>query len=268
MRRLTLQIRTPEGVTFHQTLAGPMARFLAWLIDFVVTLALVYALNALLAVLQWISAEIAQAVAVMVMFALNIGYGMALEWLWRGQTFGKRVMRLRVMDAEGLRLRFSQIALRNLLRGVDLLPLAYAVGGLCALVSPLGQRLGDLAGGTIVVRIPHTPQPDIDQLVAGRFNSLRAFPHIVSRLRQQASPAEATLALQALLRREELVDAERVHVFAEIASHFRTLAAFPPEATEGVTDEQYLRNVVDVLFRASAKAASPAPSPGQEAAAT
>ena len=249
MRRLTLEIRTPEGVTFHQTLAGPMARFLAWLIDFFVTLVVVYALNILVAVMQWLSPEVAQAFAILLMFALNIGYGMALEWFWRGQTIGKRVMHLRVMDAEGMRLQFSQVALRNLLRGVDLLPLAYAVGGFSALVSPLGQRLGDLAAGTIVVRIPHTQQPDIDQLIAGRFNSMSGFPHIIARLRHQTSPSEATLALQALLRREELHETERIQLFAEIADHFRTKAAFPQEATEGLTDEQYLRNLVDVLFR-------------------
>jgi hypothetical protein len=34
-----------------------------------------------------------------------------------------------------------------------------------------------------------------------------------------------------------------------MAAHFRSLVGFPPEATEGLTDEQYVRNVVDILFR-------------------
>ena len=34
----TLLIRTPEGIVFSQLLAGPMSRFLAWLIDFCIVL--------------------------------------------------------------------------------------------------------------------------------------------------------------------------------------------------------------------------------------
>jgi hypothetical protein len=38
-------------------------------------------------------------------------------------------------------------------------------------------------------------------------------------------------------------------LFAELARHFRRKVAFPPEDIEGVSDEQYVRNVVDVLYR-------------------
>jgi hypothetical protein len=38
-------------------------------------------------------------------------------------------------------------------------------------------------------------------------------------------------------------------LFQEITAFFRNKVAFPPEATEGITDEQYLRNVVEVLYR-------------------
>ena len=39
--------------------------------------------------------------------------------------------------------------------------------------------------------------------------------------------------------------------FDEIASHFKTKVEFPQEALEGVSDEQYVRNIVDVLFKAT-----------------
>ncbi len=249
MRRLTLHIQTPEGVVFSQTLAGPMPRFLAWLVDFAVMIGFVYVVNLLLMGLSLISPELGQAVGVILMFVFNIGYGIALEWLWRGQTVGKRVLRLRVVDAEGLRLQFSQVVLRNLLRAVDMLPLCYGVGGTVALLNAKGQRLGDLAAGTVVVRIPKIQQPDIDQLIGHPYNSLRAHPHLVARLRQQATSADAALALQALMRREELDQNERVRVFETLAQHFKSLTAFPPECSEGLADEQYLRNVVDVLYR-------------------
>ena len=249
MRTAALEVRTPEGVVFAQLLAGPITRFLAWLLDLACIGAVVTALGFVLMPLQILSPNLATALGTLAYFIISIGYGVACEWAWRGQTIGKRVFRLRVVDAEALRLHFSQIVIRNLLRFVDSLPFFYFVGGLVCWFNSRCQRLGDLAANTIVIRIPRIAEPDLDQLLAGKFNSLRQFPHLAARLRQEVSPAEAALALQALLRRESIQPVARVELFAEVAAHFRTKVDFPPEATDGVTDEQYLRNVVDVLYR-------------------
>jgi hypothetical protein len=160
-------------------------------------------------------------------------------------------MRLRVVDAEGMRLQFNQIVMRNLLRFVDSLPATYLVGGLVCWFNSKCQRLGDIAANTIVIRIPRVFEPDLDQLLAGKFNSLRQYPHLVARLRQSVSPAEAAVALQALLRRDELDPLARVELFGDLAAHFRTKAEFPAEATDGIADEQYIRNVTDVIYRTS-----------------
>jgi hypothetical protein len=118
------------------------------------------------------------------------------------------------------------------------------------LVSRRAQRLGDLAANTVVIRVPKISEPDLDQLLSGKYNSLRDYPHLVARLRQRVSPAEARIAVQALLRRDLLEPQARVELFAEVAEHFRAKVQFPAEATDGITDEQYVRNVVDVLYRA------------------
>jgi hypothetical protein len=85
--------------------------------------------------------------------------------------------------------------------------------------------------------------------MAGKYNSLRDYPHLEARLRQRVSPREAGLALQALLRRNQLDSQARLDLFEQMAAHFRSLVLFPAEACEGITAEQYVRNVVDVLFR-------------------
>ena len=255
----TLLIRTPEGILFSQLLASPMTRFLAWSIDLACVAALMTLLKSLLGLLNLISFDFARAVSMLLYFAVSVGFGMVLEWYWRGQTVGKRLLRLRVIDAQGLRLQPSQIVIRNLLRFVDLLPLFYVVGGVACLVSRRGQRLGDLAANTIVVRNPRISQPDLDQLLSGKYNSLRDHPHLVARLRQRISAGEASLAMQSLLRRDLLEPGARVELFGEIAGHFRAKVEFPPEAVEGITDEQYVRNVVDVLFRTRLKAEQPQP---------
>ena len=245
----SLPIRTPEGIVFAQLLASPVTRFLAWSVDLLCILGLVMACNQIIGFLRILSLDLAQALSVLAYFLISICYGMLTEWYWRGQTVGKRVLRLRVVDAQGLRLQFSQIAIRNLLRAVDALPAFYLVGGVACLLNRRAQRLGDVAANTLVIRSPKVGQPDLDQIMAGKFNSLREHPHLEARLRQRISPAEAAIALQALVRRDLLEPAERVELFAELADYLRAKVPFPPEATEGVTDEQYVRNVVDVVYR-------------------
>ena len=249
MRPPQLRVRTPEGIVFAYPLAGPVTRCLAWAFDLAVILVLTLAFSTILGRLAFFSVDLAQAATLLCYFVISIGYGVILEWFWRGQTVGKRLCRLRVMDADGLRLRFHQVLMRNLVRFADLLPFGYMVGGLTCLLSRKAQRLGDLAAGTIVVHRRKHGEPDLDQLLGSKFNSLRTHPHLCARLRQRASPDEARLALQALARRDEFDPSARIELFADFATHFKKLADFPPEILENMPDEQFIRNVVDVLFR-------------------
>jgi len=249
MRTSTLQIRTAEGVVFSQQLAGPVSRFLAWFVDLLCIALLLWIAGWLSMLVGFLSWNFAGAFSTLLYFLISIGYGIACEWGWRGQTIGKRLFRLRVVDVEGMRLQFNQIVTRNLLRFVDSLPFVYFVGGLACWFSPKCQRLGDLAANTVVIRNPHVIEPDLDQLLAGKFNSLRQYPHLAARLRQNVSPGEASVALQALVRRDEFDPVDRVELFAELAGHFRAKVQFPTEATDGIADEQYLRNVADVIYR-------------------
>ena len=246
----TLEIQTPEGVTFSLVLAGPVSRFLAWAVDLFCIGVAVATFAELMQVLRFISPDVAAASNVLTYFVVSVGYGMACEWFWRGQTVGKRLMRLRVMDAQGLRLQPQQVIIRNLLRFVDMLPAFYLLGGIVLLLNRRTQRLGDLAANTIVVRTPEERQPDLDQLLGGKFNSLLDHPHLAARLRQQVPASIAGLALDALLRRDQFDPPARLQLFRELAMHFRSLVEFPPESVEQLGDEQYVRNVVGVLFKA------------------
>ncbi len=248
-RTNTLQLTTPEGIRFSLNLAGPMTRFLAFMVDVVCIQATVMAVNTALGFLGVLSVDFAMGFSILAAFVVQIGYGIALEWLWRGQTIGKKILRLRVMDEQGLSLQFSQVVIRNLLRVVDQLPSLYLVGGLTALMNRKSQRLGDIAARTIVTRAIPVTEPDLQEVLAGKFNSLRDYPHLTARLRQQISPQEADIALQALLRRNSYEPVARLDLFADIAGHLKRMVTFPQEATDGVSDEQYVRNVVDVVFR-------------------
>ena len=245
----TLVINTPEGIDFSMLLAGPATRALAWSVDLACIVALTSVMGIVVSVISPISRDLSQALYLLFYFILSIGYGVVTEWYWHGQTVGKKILRLRVVDVQGLRLQFSQILIRNLMRIVDSLPAFYLVGGLAALINKRGQRLGDFAANTTVIRNPKVPDPDLTQITSGKFNTLREYPYLGARLRQRVKPREAGIALQALLRRDILEPEDRIQLFEEIAAHFRCMVQFPEKALHGLTDEQYIRNIVDIIYR-------------------
>ena len=245
-----LYVRTPEGIVFSLQLADPLIRLIAWAFDLLIIGAVSTAVAIVVSIAGvLIGPSLSNAIVLLAMFTLSTGYAAFFEYLWRGQTPGKRLLRLRVMDARGLRLTFSQILLRNLLRAVDVLPGLYLLGGLSCFLTRHVQRLGDLAANTIVIRAPKIAEPNVERILPGKYNSFRRYPHLAARLRQRVSPVEADLALRALLRRDTLDADARVEIFHDVAEHFRALQQFPQEATDGLSDERYLQNVVDLIYR-------------------
>ena len=242
-------IKTPEGIEFSLQPAGPVPRCMAWIVDIFCVSVLTMVVNYVVGLFAIFGQGVGMALKIFSFFAIQIGYGMFCEWFFRGQTIGKRLLRLRVVDTQGLRLKPDQVVLRNLLRIADLLPGLYLVGGLVSWFNRRGQRLGDIAANTMVIRQPKVFEPNLEQIMAGKFNSFKEYPHLAARLRQRVSPKEASIALQAILRREEMEPQARITLFDELAEHLQTLTTFPPEATEGITSEQYVRNVVDVVYR-------------------
>src|SRR5215475_10583705 len=166
-----LTIATPEGVVFRLPLAGPASRLYAMLLDIVIVLATVNGLGLLV---YWIFSK-APGFGVMVItlaeFAIGFAYGALLEGFWNGQTIGKRLFHLRVVDQTGLPLRIEQAWVRNLMRVVDALPFAYLVGGLSVMSSSLMQRLGDRVAGTLVVRQTPLALPGEELWTRQKYNS-------------------------------------------------------------------------------------------------
>ena len=88
--------------------------------------------------------------AMWLLLALGLGYYVVCEAA-TGATLGKRIAGIHVIGEDGEHLTFGASVVRNLLRLVDCL-FFYLVGGIFALTSPDGQRLGDRAAHTLVVR--------------------------------------------------------------------------------------------------------------------
>lgn len=117
-----LTIATPEGVLFRLPLAGPAARLYAMLLDIAIVLAAVNGLGYLVYLIFAKAPGFAAMTITLVEFAIGFAYGALLEGFWNGQTIGKRLFHLRVIDQSGLPLRLEQAWIRNLMRTVDALP--------------------------------------------------------------------------------------------------------------------------------------------------
>jgi uncharacterized RDD family membrane protein YckC len=242
-----LRLMTPEGAVFSFRLAGPGIRMFATLIDYFMVGAVLFGVSRLFSLLPQRIWGLQALVLAILGLVLPIAYDVLLEWRMRGQTVGKRLFHLRVMDAHGLPLSFPQVLTRNLMRVIDALPL-YFVGGVASILSRHYRRLGDQLASTVVVRESRVRIPDVRQLLAEKYNSFLNYPHLATRLRQSATPEEASLALEALLRRDQLSPEARVRVYREIADYFQSRVAFPEELRDSLSDEHYLRNVVAVLY--------------------
>ncbi|HUX68005.1 MAG TPA: RDD family protein [Terriglobales bacterium] len=246
MRRL--RWTTPEGFAFDLPLAGLGARCLAWVIDGLVVGAVLALAGQVLSVLALGLPGIASALQIVLGFAVTLLYAAALEWFWQGQTIGKNILGLQVMEAHGLPLTGAQVLMRNLLRIVDILPGLYLAGGIACLGTRHSQRLGDQVAGTVVVQRRRGAQPDLAPWLAQKYNSLREHPQLALRLRHLTTPAEAGVALEALLRRDELEPARRAAIYRALVAHFQARVPFPEATLEALSPEQYLRNVVGILF--------------------
>lgn len=91
------------------------------------------------------------ALVLVAIFSVQWGYFTVFEWAWRGQTPGKRLLRLRVVTEDGGEAGPVAIAIRNLLRPIDFFPAGYFLGFVCVALHPQSKRIGDLAAGTVVV---------------------------------------------------------------------------------------------------------------------
>lgn len=244
-----LTIATPEGVLFRLPLAGPASRLYAMLLDVAIVLGTV---NGIAMLVYWIFAK-APGFGVMVItlaeFAIGFAYSAVLEGFWNGQTIGKRLFHLRVIDQSGLPLRIEQAWVRNLMRVFDALPFAYLVGGTAVLSSPLMQRFGDRVAGTLVVRQAPLALPGEEFWTRQKYNSFMEYPAIAMRLRRAATPELASLIQDALRRRNELAAYARREIYRELAKYLQSeICSFPDELVERLSDEQYLINASGVLF--------------------
>lgn len=153
-----------DNIRLDLPVAGVGSRCLAAAIDACGLVALMLLWALLCAALPFlVSRGWAVAAAVSGIFLIEWGYFAGMEIATGGRTLGKMALDLRVVSAEGARAGAGSLLVRNLVRDVD-----YLVGVPLMAYDPLGRRLGDRLGGTLVVHAhPRGRAPLLGRVPAG-----------------------------------------------------------------------------------------------------
>jgi uncharacterized RDD family membrane protein YckC len=235
-------VLTPEHVEVRLVPAGPGSRFLALIVDSTFALAISAALYRLL--VPELSGGIGYAVWATLNFVLGWGYHVYFETARRGQSPGKRLLGLRVVDGRGLPLALEQSFVRNVIRVLDLAPVFYGLGAAAIGVDRHRRRLGDLAADTMVVRESAMEAETASIARAPQFNSLRT-PRVIRAIRHRISLEERELLLALSLRSGGLTPQARFDLFEAVAAHYRQKLELPEM---GLSGENLVRGLVGVLF--------------------
>lgn len=160
----TLQsVELGDGVEISLRVAGPYARAMALVIDYLIIIGMLIVLGVVTTVVAvGANSNIAMGVMLIALFLLSWGYFAFFEGGKKAATPGKRALGIRVVDRSGNSANRGQVLVRNILRYIDMLPGVpsgsmgifiggYGAGLMTCFLSKKFQRLGDLVANTVVV---------------------------------------------------------------------------------------------------------------------
>lgn len=150
-----VNINTSQNVLINYELAGIGDRILAQIIDAVI----IFCYYFLAIIIFMGSAALFQFSHITwqltLLTAPALFYHLLFETFMQGQTPGKRYVNIKVVKLDGTQAGVGNYFLRWLLSIIDFV-LYGAVAMLCYVLTRKGQRLGDIAGGTTVIKQTNT----------------------------------------------------------------------------------------------------------------
>ena len=239
-------------MALHFPVAGPTSRMLAYAIDLFVLIATglaVFLLTALATPLAgWISDRLDGllpdlsgdsdqvwsgfvaffAVLLLVQLAFEMLYFVVLEVATGGRSIGKWLLGLRVVKDGGFPIGLRESLIRNLLRTADALPANYLIGLTAMVASAQGKRLGDLAAGTVVIRLD---RPAAAAPVSAEGGDTGAFRFDRTQVARLGADGRA-LARQTLRRAEEVPFEKADELLDRAVEVLRTRLDYEPVAPE------------------------------------
>jgi uncharacterized RDD family membrane protein YckC len=236
---------TPDAVAVDLPSATVGSRAVAYLIDLVLLgtglVALAIA-QSVFGAAGWVPDWAGILLVLLFAFLWQFGYPIGFETLWGGRTPGKAAMGLRVVTTEGAPVGVRHATIRATVGLFELTGTAGTVAVISSLISSRGQRLGDLAGGTLVVRERlAAPPPTSEVFVAPPGLETYAARLDVGRL----GPTEYGTIRDTLRRAASLPPQVRERVTGQLATALAPRVSPPPPA--GVVAEDWLRAVASAV---------------------
>ncbi len=152
----TSKVETPEGIELPLEVAGLVPRTMAYLIDWLIFIAVYILLSLALTPFG----NFGRGLFLILFFLLYWLYPIFFEVFRNGQTPGKKSLGLKVVHQDGTPVSLSASFVRNLLLIADFLPFFYTAGFISMLFNHNFKRLGDLAAGTLVIYTQKDSQED------------------------------------------------------------------------------------------------------------
>ena len=143
------QIETAQNIGIQQKVAPIGDRVLAFLLDM-----LILVVYTIISTISLASLNVGKGETYMIYVVIGLPiflYYLLWETFYNGQTPGKHVMKIRVVQLDGSRPKFSQYLIRWLLRLIDITLGSGSIAVVTILMNGKGQRIGDLAAKTTVI---------------------------------------------------------------------------------------------------------------------
>ncbi|MCG8604706.1 RDD family protein [bacterium] len=174
-----VRVQTSQNVGIDYIIAGIGDRVLAALIDYLILVGYITGVALLMNLISFFGAGGAGSIALTIIVYLPVLlYDLLCEVFMNGQSFGKKALKIRVVKLDGSQAGIGDYILRWLLRIIDITLLFGSVAILTILINGKGQRVGDIAAGTTVVKMkpPVTLKDTI--LTAVQDNYVPVFPGV------------------------------------------------------------------------------------------
>lgn len=146
-----VRIQTTQNVDIEYQLASIADRMLATLLDYLFFAAYLLLIGFIISLVGGIYENKAGFTIALLPIML---YSLLCETFFQGKSFGKMIMKIQVVKLDGTQARFGNYLLRWLLRVIDVL-LSRAIAIIVIMLNGKGQRLGDIAAGTTVVKLKY-----------------------------------------------------------------------------------------------------------------
>ena len=142
----TIKIDTSQNIEIEQSIASVGERIAATILD-------VIFMTTYVAVVAFIAGGLHYKWMLYFVFIPVAGYNILSELFMNGQSWGKKILNIKVVKMDGTPASFSSYFLRWIFRLIEVIGSFGSLATIVIILNHKGQRLGDMAANTTVIRL-------------------------------------------------------------------------------------------------------------------